>query len=187
MPCILLCYSSWATFTPISKKEVEDVVFRPGLAPWTSSRATRGGGRQKTKRALLLWSTCKGALTSCLSYLLLFCLWYSVHPSRKNPQKESEQMREPRTAHGRARTLVAARLSLCWLAGKCGREVLAFGVTGASERWEYWREACSWKPSWFSFCRRRWLLTGRKMQCQTVIACVRTTGIPILYSWHFLK
>lgn len=111
--------------------------------PWTSSRSAGSGGGQKTTGVLLLWSTCKGALTSCLRYVLLFCLWYSVYPSSKNLQKDSGQMREPRIAHRRARMLVAARLSSCWLSGKHGREVLAFGVTGAGELWKYWREVCS--------------------------------------------
>lgn len=116
--------------------------------PWTSSEAAGCGGRQKTTEVVfLLWSTWKGTLTSCFSYILLFCLWYLVHYSRKNLRKDSEQIRELRTAHGRARMLVAARKSSCWLSDKWGHEALAFGVTEASRMLEHWRDACCWNPS----------------------------------------
>lgn len=115
--------------------------------PWKSSKAAGCDERQKTTRVFLLRSTWKGTLTSCFSYILLFCLWYPVHHSRKNLQKDSEQIRELKTVHRRTRILVAARKSSCWLSGKWGHEALAFGVTEASELWEHWGDGCCGNPS----------------------------------------
>lgn len=160
----------------MSKKEVEDRLFRSGLAlnQFLSCRWSVGGRKTSCFEA-----HGKGHLPPALATFCCSAWGIQSIPAGNIYRKTPSRWKRTELLIGGDRMLVVWEI-WTWSAG--------FGGHWGQRALGTLEGGLQLKSKLVQLHKRQWVLTElRKMQCQTTITCIRTTEIHILHLWHFLK